>query len=1280
MAANSILKLRVDSSEYDAKLKKAAEGLQHLAKSAHDSGGELINLEKDEVAFIREMGSMNTSAKTAAGSIREMESTLKAMTLTYKQMSDVEKSGNAGKALSDAMAELKSRLIPAKQALAETEKEMRKLNQEVSASQNPFGQYGSIIDNIGSRFGITGNLTELLTSKTAMMTAGIGSSIAIVTKATEAWAGYNAELAKQDQQTRVITGLKGDDAEKMTDSIRAMVDTYDVDFRQAVEAANTLMSQFGETGEDAMMILRDGMQGMLQGDGGKLLQMIQQYAPAFRDAGVSARQLVAVIQNSEGGIFTDQNMNAIVMGIKNIRLMTKATSDALKQMGIDGDQMSQQLSNGTLTVFDALKQVAGTIQTVDSNSKVAGEVMQQVFGRQGAMAGTNLGKAIAQLNTNLEETKRQTGEIGEAYAELQTANERLNKAIRDCFEYDGWEQMAKGIKVELIDALSSVLELSANIKGVWTSVTDIPLFGAIADGISSVMNPLGNLLSILEKIRVLSKSGVKTGGNWQPIGENIDDNGNFIKRPQNGNYAHFNTSTGQYEQGYGPNGKKLVSKPGEAVQYGSATVTRKGSGGGGGGGNTPTPTVEKTEEQLNSESIAKLTKEYQKLAQASSTASAEQQAGFTKRMSDIQEEIAALQKRNDQLRQWADEAKGGSNEIQRNDERIKSLTDDYKKVSDIAKTATGDELKNAQARQQAIRTEIDGLQKRNEQLRLYEQQARGEAPEVGSKKQLQRQLGDLQQRQSLIAPDTQGWRDLQKEIDATARQLDIVQGKIPKGEQAVITFTVKKDELDKTMANLPKDKNVKVNIETVEPKPFDVKVNKPEPVDIKVNEPEPVEVKTIAPKPVDVKVNKPEPVDIKVNDPEPVEVKVYVESVGDIDDLTDEDRTVHYNVETDVADLTDEDRTVHYNVETDGADLTDLTDETVTVSVAVTGQDSLEALKKQLDTELGDRKYTITYETKTVDTKAFNTQNIDAFLADAKNKIKEAEIGSELYNQLTARIADTSALSNMIQVAIKNGFDMSSLGGMDVNIWKQLLANQDVPTEELQAMIDKINAWFEEKGIKLKFGLDANTGEVKEEKKSKSNDDTITKASKALSGLSSIKGGLDQIGIKLPSEIEKAIAVMQGVMAVIQGVNTIISIFSTSTAAAQIISVNANTAALIANTTALAINSATNFIPFRNGGIVPAFKTGGIVPHAAIGYEVPGHDYSDATPVMVSSGELILNRSQQGNLASQLEQARQESYGGGGGTPYVQGELIYLGVNNFLKRSGRGEIVTTKRG
>ena len=43
--AESIFKLRVENSEYDSKLKKAAEGIQHLAKVAHDAGGSFTIVE-----------------------------------------------------------------------------------------------------------------------------------------------------------------------------------------------------------------------------------------------------------------------------------------------------------------------------------------------------------------------------------------------------------------------------------------------------------------------------------------------------------------------------------------------------------------------------------------------------------------------------------------------------------------------------------------------------------------------------------------------------------------------------------------------------------------------------------------------------------------------------------------------------------------------------------------------------------------------------------------------------------------------------------------------------------------------------------------------------------------------------------------------------------------------------------------------------------------------------------------------------------------------------------
>ncbi len=455
--ADVITRLKIESGEYDSKIKRAVTGLQNMEQECRRVNGTLAKLEQDQKQFVQSLGQMQTVSNTVRGKIGELSGAFVELRAQYNRLTEEEKRGDYGKALSKSLDDLKNRIRDSK-------KELSEIQSELNGSTSKFGDFGKVIDTVGQRLGVSGSLTEMLTSKTAMMYAGIGAGIAVVGEATKAWVSYNNELAKQDQITKVTTGLEGPDSNRMTDAARAMADVYKVDFRQAIDAANTLMTQFGKTGDEAIQLLRDGMQGMVMGDGQKLLNMIKQYAPAFRDAGISASQLVAIIQNSEGGIFTDQNMNAIVMGIKNIRLMTKATSDALAKLGIDGQDMTKKLNDGTMTIFDALKQVAGAITNVNSNSQAAGEVMQQVFGRQGVSAGTNLGKAIETLNTNLQETKKQTGEVGEAYDDLLRSTEKLNTAIREAFGYNGWEEMATGIKSKLITALADVLTYLNKIR------------------------------------------------------------------------------------------------------------------------------------------------------------------------------------------------------------------------------------------------------------------------------------------------------------------------------------------------------------------------------------------------------------------------------------------------------------------------------------------------------------------------------------------------------------------------------------------------------------------------------------------------------------------------------------------------------------------------------------------------------------------------------------------------------------------------------------------------
>ena len=400
--ADVISRLRLESGEFDSKIKRAGQELLAYSEHCKKTGIQMGFANKDAKDFAAQLGKMSTTATTTRGKISELSDAFVNLKTMYNQMTDAEKKGQFGKNLSASLDQLKQRINDAK-------KDLSSVTNELNGSK--FGQFGSVIDTIGQKMGIAGNLTELITSKTALMTGAIGASSAAIVKATEAWVSYNSELAKQDQITTVTTGLKGEDSNRLTDSARAMVDTYGVDFRQVINAANTLIAQFGQSGEQAVQLLREGMQGMIYGDGPKLLSMIQSFAPAFRDAGISADQLIAVIHNSEGGLFSEQNMNAILMGIKNIRLMTKSTSEALAQLGIDGEEMSRQMSDGSMTVFEALQRVAVAIEGAESGSKEAGEVMQYVFGRQGAMQGMKLGRAIAELNTNLEETKNQTGEV-----------------------------------------------------------------------------------------------------------------------------------------------------------------------------------------------------------------------------------------------------------------------------------------------------------------------------------------------------------------------------------------------------------------------------------------------------------------------------------------------------------------------------------------------------------------------------------------------------------------------------------------------------------------------------------------------------------------------------------------------------------------------------------------------------------------------------------------------------------------------------------------------------
>ena len=307
-----------------------------------------------------------------------------------------------------------------------------------------------------------------------------------------------------------------------------------------------------------------------------------------------------------------------------------------------------------------------------------------------------------------------------------------------------------------------------------------------------------------------------------------------------------------------------------------------------------------------------------------------------------------------------------------------------------------------------------------------------------------------------------------------------------------------------------------------------------------------------------------------------------------------------------------------------------------------------------------------------------NQKAISTYQSMLQESMKGMEYGSTDLTQTLANSIDVTTLSNLLKTTLDQGLDITKMkfeNGSPIieELWNTILSGENIPDkawEELGATISEELKKRGGKGIKINTA----TGNVGDEEKQEQVD-TLQQMQKLNSGLSSVNSGLQQIGIKLPDGMQKMLTVMQGVTSVIQGVQTVISVFSTSSQSANTAAVMANTgtmtaliAALTANTAALSVNTTANFIPFATGGIV----------HAAGGTLVPGNSFSgDNIPALLNSGEVVLTRAQAGVIADALGEGNGNQGGGVPMLPYVSGDKIILGANNFLKGAGKGELVTT---
>lgn len=485
------------------------------------------------------------------GSLKQLRAQLSNATKKYDEMAKAEREGAKGQALAQHINEITDKL---KLAEEETQRYYRNVgnyyNSMMQAADDLQGTefFGMDIVNdteVSNIIKLAQNMDGLTDKLKAFGKTAIGlvmnpyfaalAGVVGVGMTFKWFYDYNKGIMEATRLTREFTGYTGEALETMRNSITATADTMGKDFNDVLATADNLMANYHLSGEEAMKVINDGFASGadLSGD---MLNKIQQYAPTFHDAGISADQMVAIIQQTRSGIFSDKGLDIIDMASKKIREMSSGTAASLDAIGISSKQVQKDLANGTKSTFDVIQEVSTKMKNFGADSQQVGDVLKNVFGKQGAQAGIQLIEQLDTMSTSLDEVKKQTGEWGETQLENIKLHKELNTYLSSMFDMSqhGFEEMIeKGkmfgtkILVQIMKGLFNTINyfidwyneslllrgviqtLGAAFRGVWSVVKGVA--NLIIDAMKQVGRSLKGALDILEGIVTFDLSKAQQG-------------------------------------------------------------------------------------------------------------------------------------------------------------------------------------------------------------------------------------------------------------------------------------------------------------------------------------------------------------------------------------------------------------------------------------------------------------------------------------------------------------------------------------------------------------------------------------------------------------------------------------------------------------------------------------------------------------------------------------------------------------------------------------------------
>ena len=458
----------------DAKTDKAQQELRQLERATRDLSKEMkarqnamLDLEaagkKESAEYKRlqaEVKNLSTQIKTNEAKQRSLRAAMDINVMTMSQLKKQARElqtalNNTSKAANPKEYEqLASQLRSVTGRMSELRRDASGLGESMGKeSTGIMGKFEGMFSSI------SGGWTKLVGVATAAV-----ASISAVVEGAKWFYNYNMEVEEAQRLTREFFNIQGDELVHSQSQISALAKQFGKDYKEALGTVETLTNQYGISISEAINAIKDGLQAGADLNG-TFLSQIQQYGPAFSDAGASVKDLVASITQTRSGIFNEAGMGLIQTATNRIRTMSTATQGALNSIGISSKQLEADLISGKTSILEAIKMISGKIKELPENSMQVGQVMKAVFGKTASNEGMKLVKTLADMSTNMDELKGVTGEYGELQREEVEAQAELNEKMSKFFGLgeNGFDELTMKAKIFGVKALSKIIDYTVKI-------------------------------------------------------------------------------------------------------------------------------------------------------------------------------------------------------------------------------------------------------------------------------------------------------------------------------------------------------------------------------------------------------------------------------------------------------------------------------------------------------------------------------------------------------------------------------------------------------------------------------------------------------------------------------------------------------------------------------------------------------------------------------------------------------------------------------------------------